>query len=84
MRKDNGLISLQVLGKASMSVLNGWYHPMPGGWSPLWGQVRSAYGAEQKVWGSSTGSAVAVSAGTCPVAIGVESNGSIVSRVAER
>lgn len=69
---------LPVLGKASMSILNGWFHHLVGGWSPLIGQVRSAYGPQHKVWGSSTGSAVAVSAGMCPVAIGVDSNGSIV------
>lgn len=62
-----------------MTVLNGFIVPgIPLGWSPLGGQITSAFGPEQEVWGSSTGSAVAVSAGMCPLALGVESHGSIV------
>lgn len=69
-----------VLGKANMSVLNGWFHPgVPYGWSPSAGQVKSAYGEGLVVGGSSTGCAVAISAGMCPVAIGQETIGSIVS-----
>lgn len=63
-----------------MSVLGAWLQDgIPDGWSPLAGQVKSAFAPDLEVMGSSTGSAVAVSAGMCPVAIGEESNGSIVS-----
>lgn len=77
-KETNSVIS--VLGKTNLTMLNGWYTPgLPAGWSALGGQTLSAYGDNINVEGSSTGSAVAVSAGFCPVSIGVESCGSIVS-----
>jgi len=48
------------------------------GWSARGGQCRNPYILDRNPCGSSSGSAVAVSANLCPVAIGTETNGSIV------
>ena len=48
------------------------------GWSGRGGQCRNPYILDRSPCGSSSGSAVAVSANLCPVAIGTETNGSIV------
>lgn len=48
------------------------------GWSGLGGQTRNPYIIDRNPCGSSSGSAVAVSANLCMVAIGTETNGSIV------
>ncbi len=48
------------------------------GWSARGGQCRNPYMLDRNPCGSSSGSAVAVSANLCPVAIGTETNGSIV------
>lgn len=53
---------------------------IPSGWSPLGGQTVSAFGPHLQVGGSSTGCAVALSAGFCGAAIGCEATGSIVSQ----
>jgi amidase len=49
------------------------------GWSGRGGQTRNPYALDRTPSGSSSGSAVAVSANLCVVAIGTETNGSIVS-----
>jgi amidase len=49
------------------------------GWSGRGGQTNNAYFLDQNPSGSSAGSGVAVSANLCPVAIGTETNGSIIS-----
>jgi amidase len=49
------------------------------GWSARGGQTRNPYALDRNPSGSSSGSAVAVSANLAPVAIGTETNGSIVS-----
>ncbi len=49
------------------------------GWSSRGGQTRNPYALDRTPRGSSSGSAVAVSANYCPVAIGTETDGSIVS-----
>ncbi len=49
------------------------------GWSGRGGQTRNPYALDRNPSGSSSGSAVAVSANLCVVAIGTETNGSIVS-----
>ncbi|HUR46225.1 MAG TPA: amidase [Candidatus Saccharimonadales bacterium] len=49
------------------------------GWSGRGGQTRNPYALDRNPSGSSSGSAVAVSASLCPVAIGTETDGSIVS-----
>jgi amidase len=49
------------------------------GWSARGGQTRNPYALDRNPSGSSSGSAAAVSANLCVVAIGTETNGSIVS-----
>jgi amidase len=48
------------------------------GWSALGGQCRNPYALDRNPCGSSSGSAVAVSANLSPLAIGTETDGSIV------
>jgi amidase len=49
------------------------------GWSGRGGQTRNPYALDRNPSGSSSGSAAAVSANLCAVAVGTETNGSIVS-----
>ncbi len=49
------------------------------GWSGRGGQTRNPYALDRNPSGSSSGSGVAVSANLCPVAIGTETDGSILS-----
>jgi amidase len=49
------------------------------GWSSRGGQTRNPYDTARTPGGSSSGSAVALAAGFCAVAIGTETDGSIVS-----
>lgn len=49
------------------------------GWSGRGGQTRNPYALDRNPCGSSSGSAVAVSANLCAVAVGTETDGSIVS-----
>lgn len=51
---------------------------IPNGWSPRGNQTRSAYGPRLDAGGSSSGSAVAVSAGFAPLALAAETDGSII------
>jgi Asp-tRNA(Asn)/Glu-tRNA(Gln) amidotransferase A subunit family amidase len=51
---------------------------IPSGWSPRGGQTYSAYSSSLKPCGSSTGSAVGVSAGFSPLALAAETDGSII------
>ncbi|MFH1964442.1 MAG: amidase [Acidobacteriota bacterium] len=48
------------------------------GWSARGGQCRNPYILDRNPCGSSSGSAVSVSANLCPIAIGTETNGSIL------
>jgi amidase len=48
------------------------------GWSTVGGQTRNPYNPQCTPWGSSSGSAVAVAAGMAPLALGTETDGSIV------
>ncbi len=50
-----------------------------GGWSGVGGQTKNPYVLDRSPSGSSSGSGVAVSANLCMIAIGTETNGSIVS-----
>lgn len=69
-----------ILGKTNMTEFaNRMTQGMPGGFSSRGGQVRSAYDRRQDPWGSSTGSAVAVSAGFCAAALGTDTSNSIVA-----
>jgi len=48
------------------------------GWSGVTGQTANPFALTHSPWGSSSGSAVAVAAGMAPVALGTETDGSIV------
>ncbi|KAH0557049.1 hypothetical protein GP486_005161 [Trichoglossum hirsutum] len=79
-----------ILGKANLSELSYWKGTgLSCGWSAVGGQTQSAYvrggieagdsfGGHSNPGGSSSGSAVSVSAGFAPAAIGTETDGSLV------
>ncbi len=68
-----------VLGKTALSEWANFMSPrLPNGFSAVGGQVRNPYG-EFDVSGSSSGSAVAVSAGLVTVAVGTETWGSLIA-----
>ena len=68
-----------IFGKTNMTEWANWMSTkMPGGYSSLGGQVLSAYDPGFPVRGSSTGSAVAMSANFAAAAVGTETSGSIV------
>ncbi|MFJ6655753.1 amidase family protein [Streptomyces sp. NPDC091377] len=68
-----------VLGKSNLSEW-GTFRSVraPEGWSAVGGQTRNPYAPDRSPWGSSAGSAVAVAAGMVPLALGTETDGSIV------
>ena len=69
-----------ILGKANLSEWANFRSPQSSsGWSTLGGQAVNPHGAGRNPSGSSSGSAVAVAAGLAPVAVGTETDGSIVS-----
>ncbi|KAI4923842.1 hypothetical protein J4E85_007998 [Alternaria conjuncta] len=87
MTVDAGMI---LMGKANLSQFGNWKASgMSGGWSARGGQTQSAYVrggvvndgiyGHSNPSGSSTGSAVAVSAGFAPVSIGADFNGSLTN-----
>ncbi len=49
------------------------------GWSSRGGQTRNPHVLDRNTSGSSSGSAAAVAAGLCPLAVGTETDGSIIS-----
>ncbi|MEO7261742.1 MAG: amidase family protein [Jatrophihabitantaceae bacterium] len=49
------------------------------GWSAVGGQTRNPFDPERNTSGSSSGSAAAIAAGLAPLAVGTETDGSIVS-----
>ncbi len=68
-----------ILGKANLSEwANFRSRDSSSGWSGRGGQCRNPYVLDHNPCGSSSGSAVAVSANLAPLAIGTETNGSIV------
>jgi amidase len=68
-----------ILGKANLSEwANFRSTASSSGWSGSGGQVRNPYVLDRSPCGSSSGSAVAVSANLAPLAIGTETDGSIV------
>ncbi|ORX38205.1 amidase signature domain-containing protein [Kockovaella imperatae] len=71
-----------ILGKANMTVLGNFYGTQPSGWSPRGGQTISFVKRDRGPSGSSSGSAVALSAGFCAFSIGGETCGSITSPAA--
>lgn len=69
-----------ILGKANLSEwANFRSSHSSSGWSARGGQARNPYALDRNPSGSSSGSAGAVSANLCAVAIGTETDGSIVS-----
>ena len=69
-----------ILGKANMTEwANFMTTDMPAGYSSRGGQVKNPYGEKLSPGGSSSGSAVAVAADLCTVAVGTETSGSILS-----
>jgi len=68
-----------ILGKTNLSEWSGFRASRQvSGWSARGGLTRNPYGLDRSVGGSSSGSAVAVAANACAVAVGSETNGSIV------
>jgi amidase len=69
-----------ILGKTNMSEWANFRSThSSSGWSARGGQTRNPYALNRSPSGSSSGSAVAVSANLCAVAVGTETDGSIVS-----
>jgi amidase len=74
--RDAGAV---VLGKTNLSEWANFRSPRStSGWSSLGGQTRNAYVLDRNPCGSSSGSAVAVAARLAPLAVGTETDGSIV------
>src|SRR5215472_4848465 len=68
-----------ILGKANLSEWANFRSSHPtSGWSTLGGQAVNPHGAGRNPSGSSSGSGVAVAAGLAPLAVGTETDGSIV------
>jgi amidase len=69
-----------ILGKANLSEwANIRSHHSSSGWSARGGQAKNPYALDRNTSGSSAGSAGAVSANLCAVAVGTETDGSIMS-----
>lgn len=80
LRRNGALI----LGKTNMTEFaNYTAHSMPSGYSSRGGQVKNAYDRAKSPSGSSSGSAVAMSAGLCSAAIGTDTSFSIVGCATE-
>lgn len=74
--RRNGAV---ILGKTNMTEFaNYTTHGMPNGYSARGGQVKNAYDPAGDSGGSSSGSAVAVSAGFCAAAVGTDTSFSVV------
>jgi amidase len=68
-----------ILGKANLSEWANFRSPAStSGWSTLGGQAANPHALDRNPSGSSSGSGVAVAAGLAPVAVGTETDGSIV------
>jgi len=68
-----------IIGKANLSEWANFRGELSSsGWSGLGGQTKNPYVLDRNPCGSSSGSAVAVSANLCMLAVGTETNGSIV------
>jgi amidase len=74
--REAGLV---VLGKTNLSEwANFRSERSSSGWSGVGGQTRNPYDTQRSPCGSSSGSAVAVAAGMVPLAVGTETNGSVI------
>jgi len=72
-----------IVGKTNMSELSNFRSDAPvNGWSSRGGQTLNPHRLGGEAAGSSTGSAVAVAQGLVPLALGVETNGSIITPAA--
>jgi amidase len=72
-----------ILGKANMSEWANFRSThSSSGWSTVGGQAANPYALDRNPSGSSSGSAIAVAAGLAPLAVGSETDGSIVSPAA--
>ena len=72
-----------IVGKTNMSELSNFRSSVPvDGWSSRGGQTLNPHRLGGQVAGSSTGSAVAVAQGLVPLALGIETNGSIIAPAA--
>ncbi|WP_256352958.1 MULTISPECIES: amidase family protein [unclassified Pseudomonas] len=72
-----------IVGKTNMSELSNFRSDTPlNGWSSRGGQTLNPHRLNGQAAGSSTGSAVAVAQGLVPLALGVETNGSIIAPAA--
>lgn len=72
-----------IVGKTNMSELSNFRSDTPvNGWSSRGGQTLNPHRLNGQPAGSSTGSAVAVAQGLVPLALGVETNGSIIAPAA--
>lgn len=68
-----------ILGKSNLSEWANFRSELSSsGWSGILGQTKNPYKLDRNPCGSSSGSGVAVSASLCTIAIGTETNGSIV------
>jgi amidase len=68
-----------ILGKTNLSEWANFRSPRSSsGWSSRGGQTRNPYALDRNPCGSSAGSAVAVAANLCSVAVGTETDGSII------
>jgi amidase len=74
--RDAGLV---IVGKSNLSEwANFRSERSSSGWSAVGGQARNPYDPARSPCGSSSGSAVAVAAGMVPLAVGTETNGSVI------
>jgi amidase len=74
--RDAGAV---ILGKANLSEWANFRSTMSSsGWSSIGGQTHNAYGTGRNPCGSSSGSAVSVAANLTSVAVGTETDGSVV------
>ncbi|SUD34474.1 peptide amidase [Pseudomonas fluorescens] len=72
-----------ILGKTNMTELSNFRSEIPvDGWSSRGGQTLNPHRLGGQVAGSSSGSAVAVAQGHVPLALGVETNGSVIAPAA--
>lgn len=70
---------LVIMGKTNMTELANYMSVgMENGYSSRGGQVMNPYNPQSTVWGSSSGSAVAMAANLCMLSIGTETDGSIL------